>query len=755
VSRPKIVKDTEKEHDQRLLIQTKKPKTILLLGKPADKGEFGYPGISLRADNSWFLSVGGTCRWENGADGELVAGAKWTQYHEDQYIVSVAARAVFGTFGRFVAAAGAGYSAEPCAPTGKSLPLDPYNYTAYNDLFFPIRQGVRDFDAVFEKDNAATRTKLGYTVPARPAAPGAGLLRAALQGTAKPSTHSDAVEKFLDGYPGGLLGALKKTQGELSRIKSWLEDRGSLPFVGPLFDKVDYAQKALNKVQAIQKKATGIPDHAKAVPDKAREAIENLKSNAGDVTEGSALEQAKKALGLVDDAAAIAKDSIGPLLDDVTGIIASVADLNNALQRAFGLMPPEASAVGLVAADGISLLSQETVFGYAANGFHFVSAPLGEVSPSWYQPATLLQQQSEKLKDKAQKSAVGRLFMGKVREAKGLPGFFVRVEDNVEMISQEGSVTLLAASVGATASLEASGAAQVSALDHVGLSARRGHVEILGKTVSLGFPDAEQARKGFQAQKDLADPRKKCDELTVKCNQAQQERRVAENARIKAYEDYQAVLRGGKAPANISPAALLSGAQGPRKAWLDKHEEAIAKRKALLDAEKNLENACKDYLAKQKQKVPLKSPLAEALGWKSEQQFGAQSLVAAVAGPLTLYGGESLSLLSGTKIELGLEAKDGAPDKTAKLTLERGDESNPVTKLTVGKKLLVQVGKFTLTLDEAECTVAQDGKVLLKLDENGPTLLDKQGSKIEVSGGKITMSAGQEVNVMGAQIKLG
>jgi hypothetical protein len=161
----------------------------------------------------------------------------------------------------------------------------------------------------------------------------------------------------------------------------------------------------------------------------------------------------------------------------------AVAEIVEQIVGFLGLEPPPPSALGLVAKHGISMITGDRVFGFASDGFHFVSAE----SPKPTGKLASLRAAIKNAKKALPPALSNFLFGREPSRPSPSPGFFVETAGPVRLRSFT-EVQLDAYQPGGNVSARARGNVELTADLSARISARNGNAWLTGARVSLGIP---------------------------------------------------------------------------------------------------------------------------------------------------------------------------------------------------------------------------------------------------------------------------
>ena len=712
---------------QRILIETPSPEARITLGFPTET--FGYPGLSMQAKHYFFLDVGGRARLQFGKPVTWVAASQWYQYAGKEIILGGGSNAVFAVRNRFILSAGGGYVANAVADSGEMLPDATWNSTDMNEILDAAHWGVRAYDESSEDVETDHKQRMGYPVPPRPPVPAAATGKLAkvvafLGGEApKPTARSAGVVRLLDLKPessiAALLNVVEKTSRIANAITKRLSDHTTLPFVGPLLEKVEQL-KAMNG--ALRELLT-----APQVATAARR-LNTWKS------------------GSWDDAMLHWLRLLADLANRVVRLKNAAKDLLTSAAQFFGLSAPSPSVLGLVGRDGISVVTHDDVFAWAPNGFRFVSAPNAEDYP--VDPVTramrLLLKKEEALANtlKAQGKlgmGLGNFLFGKSAPVKSPndPSFRVSMQGDVDLRA-DGDAALTARGPQSRLRAEGSLAAELAATRVVGVTARQGVVEVMGREVRIGVPQKSDAKR---AAKEAASPAVAAEEQLVDRLRTSYETRaqaaIEANARKADFKQKRRDAITSVHQLQDDPALMATASELATKFTLElvKAEKEAEAADALADAARDLLGAAEVSLNKAKDRAGAvigSSRTATMMEWKAQEQAVARAIGVHGRDEVSIYSGKTLSIEAGKSLSLTTE-----------------DLTTPTEKATikVEKEIELQVGTFKVTVSKDKVVVNNGSTDVLVIDASGATMKTAAGAKVMAKDGEVSLDAPSDASI--------
>ena len=717
----------------RFRLTVPSPKAWFSLGEP---GELGYRGVSMGADDHAFLSVKGSTLTQAKGQVTHVAWLEWMQSSGGDMTITSGAHQLLGTKHQLVLAAGAGYAPDLQLEDGIDVPKSQFNPYDYKEILEPCANGVRDFDGdltdafnEFLEQSGVTLPAGASTGPLAALAAAAGkkawLLKLLMGIPADPTENSDSIEQFARKH-GGLLGQLARVRAVADRLERWTSRPETLPFAGPVIGYVKALQPVIQGVTAAAAAFSVTDPHAQRASvsaDYGREMGE-AEGKAALIGHGlGARSWADKGTAVSELAGTGFQHLLRPLANRVRALTYVLNDVRTAVEAIAGVLggPPPTSSLALVGKDGVSLISPKRVFGYAADGFHFVtSKPIKSVPTGLDALLGKVQDLSDKL-------------LGPPK-AVPVPGFHVRSQGDVDLRSQK-DINLWAVDPQSRARVTSGFAAELSAMHAAGISARMGTAEVLGKNVVIGSKPARA--KGAAAivlagaAVDAADDAfEACVRQVHKTQKELDEKAEKLRMAMLGEDGFSLLMKPGKrADVTALDAALEVLAL-----------ENTAKTNALRGLTDTLHAAYKAYEAALAA-APLKSPLATAMDWDGKQ-------VQAIAEKIEMASAEKVDVFS----------KEVSVESTGSIKLQ----AEPPLPGLPGK------GTVTVTSNQVEINVADRFKVVVSesgvsIQAAGQTVLKTDGitATLEIGGSSVKLTAagldlaGAITNVNGEMINLG
>jgi hypothetical protein len=403
------------------------------------------------------------------------------------------------------------------------------------------------------------------------------------------------------------------------------------------------------------------------------------------------------------------------MVRDAVSTLAAAVDYFGQL---LGLKAPPPSAIGLVAKHGVSMITPDRVFGYAGDGFHFVSAK--KVDPTH----GILWKLRAKAKALREGSAdLMNFLIGKEPpRPSAVPGFFVETSGRVDLRSQQ-DVRISATDEGSMVRVLARDTTEVSADSATLVSSRKGPAEVIGRTVHLGVPDVAAAKKGAERAAVLAPFQAALDDTSKSYDRAMERaRRLAEEVEDLYEELAEVQKRRSRANAALpggiaglaSPEAALCRTLGTQAAQIQtlilaKETQAQAAEATAEAAEKAREiaaSALED--AQNKIVADIGSRVEPRLGIDTKAQALTESLSAAAIDDVAVYGGKKVSVES-TKVEITAQ--------------NQVTGVGPAAKITAETDVVIEVGTFTITVSKSSVKIsAGDAAPHIEVTQAGITL---------------------------------
>jgi hypothetical protein len=665
-----------------------------------------------------------------------MAWLEWMQSSGGDMTIMSGAHQMLGTKLQLILAAGAGYAPDLQLENGLDVPKSQFNPYDYKEILEPCCNGVREFDVDLEGAFNDFLERSGVTLPAGAATgPLAALAAAAekkawllklLMGIpADPTENSDSIEQFARKH-GGLLGEIARVRAVADRLERWTSRPETLPVAGPTIEKAKAIQPAIQGVTAAVAALSVSDPHA----ERAGIAADYGREWGEVVGKGKLIVKGEGARSSADRGTAAAEfvgtgfqHLLRPLANRVRALTYVLNDVTTAVEgiaRLFGAPPPR-SSLALVGKDGVSLISPKRVFGYAADGFHFVtSKPVKSV------PTGL-----EALLDKVQD--LGATL--RAPAADPVPGFHVRSQGNVDFRSQ-GDINLWAVGPQSRARVTSAFAAELSAMRAVGISARMGTAEVLGKSVVIGSTagrmKATAAVVMAGAASEAADAAADTCVNRINKNEKELSETVEKHRRLLLNED-DLTLRFTN-PAKFAKAKALDAAGDALFVTVQADRAALKGLQAAQTVAYKAYQAALDA-------APLKSPLATAMDWDGKQ-------VQAIAEKIEMASAETVDVFSkdvsvGSTGTIKLQSEPPLPGLPGKGTVTV--TSNQV-EINVGDK-------FKVVVSESSVSIQAMGQTVLKTDGVTATL-ELGGSSVKLTATGLDL-AGAMTNVMGEMINLG
>jgi hypothetical protein len=736
---PELIEERETvERRQRLYFEVPNPRAWFCLGQPEARG---YRGVSLGAADNLFVSVKGQALHQAVGSVQHVSMDTWYQSSTNDSVVNSGANAIVTSNKQTIVIAGAGYGPDVQLELGDSPPGGYFNPTDYQDIMNPCRDGVRAYDTGFTGRNDDFRKLVGYEVSASVAAAEAAAgfaasVLAKMFGTPVPPTaNSHSIEQFARKHE-GLYGKLMTLKRISDRLERWTSRPGTMPgAIGQLQTYMGDFGKAIKgltsayseSVSLIRAASPGfMPDGTVSKGGFFRDYAQEVKEarNNSDTSRGDA-DWTKSANAVAALASSGLRHILRPLANRIRAVSKTIQSLAGILDSIAGLLGVvrKTSSLALVGKEGVSIVSPRRVFGYAADGFHFVTAAPGVAEKDWLSKLAAM---------------VPKLPLGPPPPPDPVPGFTVRSGGDIVM-SSEGRVSTSALGPSGRMQMMSQGVAEFGAVDSAALTARRGTAEVLGKKVVLGstvkrakamamnapivasatatMDATAEAMKPVRADYEalvtqLTKDQEKLNELTNKVSS-----NPVLNSRVFASE---IGAMSAKIRAADEPIRLLKVSLEAASAAL---QEATALRNGAEGATQSAAS----------------SAVADGLGWVASKQSLADSVEIGAAASVGVYSADEVTVGAAKKIELVTESSPPIPTQTMKITM--GTE----IEIAGGAAGLVkiQITGTGITIKAQATEIKSDG-VSLELTA-GPSKVTIGPAGIVLKGLRVTLDAPQIV----------
>lgn len=740
--------DETKQQLYRVDVTT--PKVVMSLGAPAE--DFGYRGYSLLSKEHLFVSVAKNARYQYSGFTTVVGMADWLQYAAKDWRVA-STNAMIATGSAIVLSAGGGSSGSHDDDSGWDVDPGEFDPTDHNDMLEPVRYGVRGFDTPFDLAKTKFDADLGYTkrsaALAAEATSAKGLsakIKALLTGTPPPATtNSRPVDRLWNDEAGGLVGSLQKASRVMKRLQKWAKNPDSLPIVGHAMDKLMALHGAYESVKVAIDACVAIGKAAEHVPhdwEKQKHILDEDVGKARGDGDGGLEDRIESVQKLVTSdwhrqlTVPIRKLNVA-ILQFTRAAVSFAKDVKSLL---LGSTPKP--NIGLLAKESIALLAHQRLFAFAPDGFHFVSAPTEDKPQDL---STKLQALADGVEDKLRPTFLGKLIASKAEKAAAIPGFFVSAAGDIRLATNgiKGSIALSAIDSEGQIRIDAGKVAALSARTAVGISARQGTAEVLGKNVALGIGDLTTARKAAKipivlaAAKAARDRAKaayvaaadQAETLRVKYREAQDELVLAFHEQDAAgfamsLDPILAALTTKNAAMRLQKATLQN------TALLEALRSAKLARDALLAPVRATEDVYAALLVSSG--VAIDSAVATALEWRPETQALTEKIVAGAMNDVEVFGGDNVKIESTKSIQL----------KTDGLV-------PPPASIDITTKVEIAVGPFKITVTSTKVTVNNGVADVLAIDSAGAVLtagpgmatVTAQGAKLELKAPVVAIDA--------------
>jgi hypothetical protein len=728
---------------QRYRITVPNPKAWFHMGEPSD---LGYKGVSLGADDHAFLSVKGSTLTQ--AKGQVfhMAWLDWMQSSGGDMTLSTGGNQMMVSKRQLILAAGAGYSPDLQLENGIDLPKAYFNPYDYRQIIDPCRNGVRNFDDDMRDGYNSFLDLSGLPIPAGAAVGAAakleGLARAKaallalLCGIQPPPTeNSESIEQFSRKH-GGLWGLISRVRHVTDGLERWMSRPETLPLVGPLIDVTKSLQLAMQGATTAASTLGSLPVLLgfQSSPDGSKGGIVAEYGREMDEASGknAMIEHGTGARSWADQGRAVAELTgtgfqhlLRPIANRVRALSYALASVRNGLDAIANLVGvPRTSSLALIGKDGVSIVSPKRVFGYAADGFHFVTADAVASVPDKWDIIAKIQEAGD---------ALMALIKKPDPKPVPVPGFHVRSQGDIDLRSQA-DINLWAIDGESRARVTSGYASELSAIQHAGVSARTGTAEVLGKEVVVGAMVA-RAKLGILVVATST----ALDSATKAFATALQEYVASRKTKNDAAEALRMLTLDPLY--RIDPAKVAEATTGRAKV-LALEVECKAKL-AAAQALQVVRDAAFDAYKVALDAAPLESKLATAMDWDKKQvQAIAEKIEMGAADKVGVFGDK---VLVESTTSITLQTQPVVPVPVALGTVKV--ESNQV-EINVG------TGMFTVTVGLNGVTISSKAGHTIKLDDTGATLQAVGGTKIALTPAGLDLS-GQITNVTGEMINLG
>jgi hypothetical protein len=719
------------ERRQRLYFEVPNPRAWFCLGQPEARG---YRGVSLGAADNLFVSVKGQALHQAVGSVQHVSMDTWYQSSTNDSFVNSGANAIVTSNKQTIVIAGAGYGPDVQLELGDSPPGGYFNPTDYQDIMNPCRDGVRAYDTGFTGRNDDFRKLVGYEVSASVAAAEAAAgfaasVLARMFGTPVPPTaNSHSIEQFARKHE-GLYGKLMTLKRISDRLERWTARPGTMPgaigqlqtYMGDFGKAIKGLTSAYNESVSLLRAVPGLMPAGTAVSkggffgDYAQE-VKEARNNS-DTSRGDA-DWTKSANAVAALAGSGLRHILRPLANRIRAVSKTIQSLAGVLDSIAGLLSVvrKTSSLALVGKEGVSIVSPRRIFGYAADGFHFVTAAPGVAEKDWLAKLAAM---------------VPKLPLGPPPPPDPVPGFTVRSGGDIVM-SSEGRVSTSALGAQARMQMMSQGLAEFGAVQHASLTARTGTAEVLGKNVVVGTPVKRAKAVAIKAtalvpaneaidraQAAMVPVRRKYDHLVdewVDLRKKANAKRVDvenEHNPIKQISLFQEYV------ASWAPVKLAEAAMRAAQPALDAAELGV---QTTTDARNAIVGAAE-----------AESAVATGLGWTASKQALADSVEIGAAASVAVYSADEVTVGAAKKIELVTESSPPIATQTMKITM--GTE----IEITGGAAGLVkiQITGTGITIKAQATEIKSDG-VSLEL-KAGPSKISIGPAGVVIKGASITL----------------
>jgi hypothetical protein len=727
---------------QRFYVKVPNPKAWFVLGQPDD---VGYRGVSMGADDNLFVSVKGQAFHQATSSVQHVTLKYWYQGSYKDTVVNSGANAIVVGKKQVVVFAGAGYAPDIQLELGDSPPTGYFNTLDYHETLDPCRDGVRAYDGTFSSHHDDFRSALGYKVTKVPVPPLTGAkaaILAKLFGAHLPPTeNSESIEQFARKHS-GLYGKIMQLKKLTDHLERWTSRPDTLPLVGPVIE----AGKSLQ--QSIQGLTSAYTQSASLVQS-------FLPGGGGSGSKGGFLSDYKQEVGLEQSQAAAARGGgdwtssanavaalsgqglqhmLRPLANRIrsaSNVLQSVRSSLDSMGDLLGIK--KTASLALVGKDGVSIVSPKKVFAYAADGFHFVSAPQGAPELDFLDKLQML---GDAAKDAVANAVKGLLGLKPTPKLDPVPGFTVRSSGDIVMTS-EGRVYAAALGPQGRMQMMSQGVSEFGAVDSAALTARNGTAEVLGKNVVVG--STPKRVKAMAMTATLVAPATAAMDAAEEALQAARKTYLdLVDQRTKLEDEEQLLID------------QISAAQRdfdiPKVAQLT--TEAIAKVTArialkapILAADALIRTANATFLttcsarqdAEGTSDAVAGSAVAKGMGWIPTEQALADKVEVAAATSIGAYSAGAVKVEAAKKIDLVCESAPPVPMTTT--TISMSDK----IEISVGDAGLVkmQLTSTGITIRMQNTQITSDGAILTL--KAGPSQITLGPSGVVIKGPTIKL----------------
>jgi hypothetical protein len=734
--------DITDDTNQRLRIDVPKPKVIFSLGQP--NTDFGYIGLSLKADNVYW-SIGDGIVLQNSGSTAHVTSQYYTVFCKKDLTLSTNLQGNVVSKRLLVLAAGAGYMDDVIGDTGASPYTVTFNDTDFGAIVRPCTGGVRGFDTALATRLPDFQAPFGAVSLVQAAQAKATGLAAAVAALAKflvgapadPTDNSLFVAEFYDDPSLSLLGVLNGATQLLNKVDRYLQRPETLPFVGPILAKVKTAQNAVTAATNAWSSMQAVANSALAVPASEAKEAKSFDKDAKATQEGDWNSRANAAMKLPTTDVIHMLRPIRDVVRNVRDVSFYVSDCVQQLCEFFNLTQPPPGALGLFGKHGVSVVTPDRFFGFAADGFHFVSAAKAGASGFG------------KLLDVADNLPGAKAFKDWLtpdapRPSPAIPGFFVQTSGNVELESLAKSVRLHALGAASTVQVRGYQGTEVSGDGGLLLSGRHGPVEVLGTLVSIGIATLSNAKTATLTAIAL-----------VTLQTAADVAREARDAAAKAWNDAQTKIKTLQtvlvklSESRIRTLTSISTATTTKGQLVIAQAEATAK-EIVRDAAQTVFAAAELTLATAQQglNVTTGSKLFNVFGFQETSQALASNVTVASTDAVDLFAGKTMTLLS-NKVTVTAQETPLAPIPSGSMEL-------------TASQVTIKVGLLcTITVANDAITIAHTAGTSVKVDATGVTAtapgssLKLTATGIEGSGPTVKLSGSGTATIAGSMINIG
>lgn len=737
----------------RYRVDVPSPAVVLSLGEPAT--DFGYKGVSMNMDDGFFMNIGRTLEVQSSQAMTWITSAEWQQYVARDLALSTGANGTLASKRLLILSAGAGYGENPQPLTGEWPRLVQWNGSDLASILEPIsgaegveKKGVRGVEKFIKEERQKLLANLGYEDVPKPPPPPLPesrfltLIKLLKGDLGEPEGCSEWVDCFLPGgNEGGLLGVLGKASRAMDKADKFMARPETLPVFGPLFNKGKQLKNTLWEVNEAYEQITS-----------------QVYSGYSGSSFGKDLGTAKSGDEKWNERMMAVANLSGPdLAKSITparNVVRSLRDATHATQefvenfgQLLGLLPPPPSAAGIIAKDGISLLTQNRLVAFAPDGVHMISG--AKADPTGLD--LFIQNSEQKLRNKLGFGWLSSCLLGfKPPPEPPEPGFWFSTTGEFRAMASEG--VYLESPERAVMRAET---VEVLGNEAAGLFSRTEQVELVGKEVSIGMPISKKLKEAAPTLKAAQDAinapvaalTAQRDALGAQLTLLERKVTMLNAVQGKNVRAQRQALRGLKLVSASQHGAKADMFTPMRKATIEQRDAVKAAKEALdkqiLKARDAAAHAAMKALPDFSSKVFHK--LSEGMPHKNlKKQSLPERVEIGSINVLEAFGLKSLELGSAGKITIERQGLEKIPS-TVELDVNKA-------KVSVGGP----ASSFSLEVTSTGITIKNSaGTTALTLDASGIEL--KQGAasaKLTATG--LTLSVGDSSVVLNpAAINIG